>query len=228
MTHGLVYTFRFFIFCLILFSVSKVTRAQVVAQDGTTYKTIKIGTKEWFKTNLNVSTFANGTTILKVTKIADWIQAFNEQKPAYCYYNFQDSNEIKFGKYYNWFAVSSTAKLAPTGWHIPSGIEWKELVDFLGSDIKIVSLKLKSKKGWIKYGHQTGSANGNNSSGFTALPAGFLNRYTFVYEGVMAVFWGSIYRPYGGPDEFSVNNENRSDYQGHERSEGFSVRCIKD
>lgn len=219
------YYFQTIFLFIVLLSIKNNLYGQVVAQDGTKYKTIKIGTSEWLKSNLNVNTFANGIPILEVKTVADWRKAFNEQKPAYCYYDFKDINEIKYGKLYNWFAIINAGKLAPIGWHIPSGDEWNELKDFLGSDIKTISLKLKSKKGWL--GGKNENANGDNTSGFTALPGGYLNRYSFAHKGRLAVYWGTDYRPHGGPFFLVLNSRNTLDGQAHDYNEGFSVRCIK-
>jgi uncharacterized protein (TIGR02145 family) len=128
-----------------------------------TYKTVVIGDQTWMAENLSVSTFRNGDTIQEMKTLDEWKMAAKQRKPAWCYYNNDASNGTKYGKLYNFFAVSDPRGLAPKGWHIPTGNDWVKLSKFLGNK-REVGAKLKSINGWFKNG------NGINSTGFTALP----------------------------------------------------------
>lgn len=209
--------------------------AQVVAQDGTKYNTTKIGDREWLTTNLNVSTFNDGTTILQVKSVAEWIKAYNEKKPAYCYYDFQDSNGTKYGKIYNSHVLNNPLNVAPIGWHVPTVEDWKELIATLGGNAnkeKIVN-ELKAKTGWTR-------SPGNNKTGFTALGSGTLifisNKYLFQGLPNWARYWSSSYYTEGyfkpireyfyqaGLNLF----ENTFQIDPFGFNEGSAIRCIKD
>lgn len=156
---------------------------------------------------------------------------------VYGYYGY-DIQEAKahpnYGKYgvlYNWVAATT---ICPPGWHLPSDAEWKELEIHLGmstawadelgdrSDGEI-GIKLKATYGWVNGGV------GDNSSGFTALPAGYCHPNGFEQIDSLAHFWTS----YASGDDFAYRRDlyysgggiNRYDeYKNY----GFSVRCIKD
>ena len=100
--------------------------AQVSAQDGRTYKTVKIGTQIWMAENLNVSTYRNGDSILykqengKKPKFKLNIGWQSMNKGAWCYYETEKGIDTTYGKFYNWFAVNDSRGLAPEGWHVPT------------------------------------------------------------------------------------------------------------
>ena len=74
--------------------------------DGNTYKTVTIGEQTWMAENLNVSKFRNGDEIPEAKTNEEWIKAGNEGKPAWCYYENIPANGEKYGKLYNWYAVT--------------------------------------------------------------------------------------------------------------------------
>ena len=168
-------------------------------------------------TNLNVSKFRNGDPIPEVKSDEEWEKAEKNKQPAWCYYDNNPSNGVKYGKLYNWWAVNDPRGLAPEGWHIPS------LKEFYFGDISQIGSELKTKSGWNDYeavitcskcdgegwyfqstctsckGTQeittTYSGNGNNSLGFSAFPGGF--RYwggKFSSLGLTTNFWTSTFK----------------------------------
>lgn len=151
----------------------------------------------------------------------------SETVPKYYVYGYEgtlvsaaqaDANYITYGVLYNWDAARTAC---PAGWHLPSDGEWTILMDYLGAD---AGLKIKSTSGWTEYG------NGDNWSGFTALPGG--NRYFeggFFRLGSYASFWSGT--DAGSP--FAWFRDLTSGFTGvgwyyNHRSHGFSVRCLKD
>ena len=79
------------------------TNAQVAAQDGKDYKTVKIGRQIWMAENLNVSTYRNGDSIPQVQDPKVWS---NLKTGAWCYYEGNEKLGGKYGKLYNWYAVT--------------------------------------------------------------------------------------------------------------------------
>ena len=113
------------------------------------YKEVKIGMQIWMTENLDVSTFSNGDTLFNAKTKKDWFYCNKNKIPAWCYYKNASQNN-KYGKLYNWYAVVDQRKLAPKGWHIPSIEEWQTLNKHLGGSRSGSSLKLKAKDGWQK------------------------------------------------------------------------------
>ena len=121
---------------------------------------------------LNVDKFRNGVIIPQAKNQAEWKLAGDTKKPAWCYYNYDPSNEKKYGKLYNWYAVMDSRGLAPKGWHIPSKTEWEQLMTYLGG-LDLAGTKIKSDTGWdyqgTEYTNFIGPGlNGTNESGFSA------------------------------------------------------------
>ena len=162
-------------------TTSKMVNSQTI------FKEVKIGTQNWMSENLNVATFSNGDSILEVRSSDEWKKAAFEKLPAYCYYKFDTSNSAKFGRLYNWYAVNDRRGLAPKGWRIPSDKDWNILIQFLGGH-EASTNKLKSTSGW------SDTRNGNNSSGFNALPVNGYHGMAWYMEGVWhsaTSFWCS-------------------------------------
>src|SRR5678810_1298245 len=81
----------FFLFGTIAYS-------QVTAQDGKTYKTIKIGNQTWMSENLDVITYRNGDSIPQVQDPKVWSSLTTG---AWCYYGGKAEIGAKYGKLYN-------------------------------------------------------------------------------------------------------------------------------
>ncbi len=95
------------------------------------YNSVKIGNQVWMTENLNVDRFRNGELIPEAKTKEEWIKAGENKQPAWCYYNNDPSNGKKYGKLYNWYAVSDSRGLAPENWRIPSDKEWVLLVELV-------------------------------------------------------------------------------------------------
>jgi uncharacterized protein (TIGR02145 family) len=190
---------------------------------------IQIGEQIWMTTNLNVGKFKNGDSIPEAKTAVEWKKAGDNKQPAWCYYNFDSRNGEKYGKLYNWYAVNDPRGLAPEGWHVPTDLEWTKTTDFVLKDedekgessrILILGKMFKNKNGWKEVG------NGNNKSGFSGLPAGFVNSVgEFNFLGSNTFFWCYT-------ESNSTTSYIRSLGLGLERYEGFkgngySVRCLK-
>jgi uncharacterized protein (TIGR02145 family) len=97
-------------------------------------KKIQIGNQVWASSNLDVVEFRNGDLITEAKTSEDWVTGNESQTPMWCDYEFDSANGVKYGKFYNWFAVSDSRGLAPEGWDIPSDSDWDELMRFVSDD----------------------------------------------------------------------------------------------
>ena len=201
---------------------------------------VTIGTQIWSSTNLDVTTYRDGTPIPQVTDPTQWA---NLTTGAWCYYNNDPANNATYGKLYNWYAVagihdaaslndpSLRKQLAPQGWHIPSDAEWTTLTDFLGGE-SIAGGKMKST-GTIQAGTglwESPNTAATNESGFTGLPAGYrYNDGAFDGVGYLGVWWSSSES--GTTDAWAryLNyNFGFADRASNGKKVGSSVRCLRD
>ena len=187
---------------------------------------VVIGTQQWMKENLDVSTYRNGDIIPQVTDATKW---GGLTTGAWCYYNNDSLNGAIYGKLYNWYAVNDPRGLALQGWHIPTDAEWTTLSTFLGGDAAAGGkMKTTGTTRWT-----SPNASATNESGFTALPGGFRNDFgTFNSVGYFGYWWSATeasnsehawYRALGNYN----GTLDRTNLYGNKRY-GFSIRCIRD
>ena len=195
--------------------------------DHHTIKTVYIGTQQWMAENLKVTRYNDGTTITYITDNAQWQSNISG---AWAYYNNEEYNNAKYGKLYNWYAVSPTTNgnknVCPTGWHLPSDAEWTVLTDYLGGG-SVAGSKMKEvgNTGWF-----TGNSDATNTSLFTGLPGGSRNN-DGNYDNIGSVgnWWSS--------SEYYTNAawiRSLSTFNGDagrnsiDKQDGLSVRCLRD
>ncbi|NCS90052.1 MAG: hypothetical protein COZ25_02685 [Ignavibacteria bacterium CG_4_10_14_3_um_filter_37_18] len=190
-------------------------KPEIVSYAGKEYNTVKIGSQTWLKENLDVGTMIQGS--------AD--PSNNTTIEKYCY----DNNEANCGTYgglYDWneaMAYSTTAGtkgICPTGWHIPIKAELETLKATVGND----GNALKA------VGQGTGSGVGTNTSGFSALLAGYRHVIgNFDDLGGYTLFWSST--EYSATNAYSMylwhDDSNVNMYSSY-KEDGFSIRCLKD
>ncbi len=176
------------------------------SRDGKTYKTVKIGRQTWMAENLNFRT-----------------------NDSWCNGN-KESNCSKYGRLYTWNAA---IKACPSGWHLPSKVEFETLFTAVGGE-STAGKMLKSQSGW--YDNGNGNGNGIDAYGFSALTVGVRNSDgNFrggdgdVADGFGADFWSASLYMGAHPYKMFLScfNESASLPAGS-KDEGFSVRCLKD
>ena len=131
-----------------------------------------------------------------------------------------------YGRLYTWELAK---KVCPTGWHLPSEVEFETLINAVGGE-KVAGKKLKSTSGWKwdEYGDYDG--NGDDAFGFSALPAGIRDddRYDD-FDGTNTAFWSSTEVTYDNPCYMLLNYRvDNADLLFTASYFGFSVRCLKD
>jgi uncharacterized protein (TIGR02145 family) len=191
--------------------------------DGNVYHTVTIGTQVWMVENLKVTKYRNGKPIPNVTDMSVWM---NLKTGAYCDYKNAATNSPTYGRLYNWYAITDSSNIAPTGWHVPTDAEWTKLVKFLGGD-NVAGGKLKAI-GLTQWSDPNTGA--SNIKGFTALPGGyrspegvfnFLHYYSFWWSSTEASPIKACFRSL---DYSNANVVSTID----DKLYGLSVRCIKD
>jgi uncharacterized protein (TIGR02145 family) len=208
------------------------------------YEIVKIGTQTWMAENLNSGTMIDLSPRYTTDAMKDdgVIQKF-------CYDDDPENCEI-YGGLYTWdeamghpppypHAMADIHQgICPDGWHVPTGLEYKDLWDYLGyaSGGKLRDTgNLQDGDGLWEFPN-TGAT---NESGFSALPGG---KIWWDDPNESAYFTGKGERFYAWRKSRSENNSgviktapfklnydsNHYDSNGILPENAVSVRCIKD
>ncbi len=192
--------------------------------DGNLYTTINVGNQVWMGQNLATTHYNDGSDIPLVTDNSLWN---NLATPGYCFYDNDAFNIMKntYGALYNWYSVN-TGRLCPSGWHVPSEVEWSTLLTNLGGEsIAAGGLKEAGTEHW----HYP-NTRATNETGFTALPGGSRNNnYNFQSIGHYGTWWSvsesDSQNAYFHTMSYSSNNVTPGIFL---KTSGYSVRCLKD
>jgi uncharacterized protein (TIGR02145 family) len=188
--------------------------------DGNFYPSIILGTQEWMQKNLAVTKYRNGNALVNAVTNSSW----NTTNGAYGIYGGSDVNNTNYGKLYNWYAVNDTRGLCPTGWHVPTTIEWNAMEDYLGG-VSVAGGKLKTIDGW-----NSPNLGATNESGYTGLPGGYrFTDGTYLFNLQLGQWWTST------NSNTTTAHASRLFYQNaavlkstYDKKIGSSVRCLKD
>lgn len=195
--------------------------------DNQSYSTIQIGSQCWMAENLN-----KGTMITGGTNPTD-----NGVVEKYCYADNQSNCELYGGLYtyvemMQYSTQTCTQGICPLGWRIPTDEEWCTLTKYIDPIVSCsasgwsgtdAGLKMKSTSGWSSGG------NGNNFSGFNALPSGYRELSHPNFHDLLsgAYYFSTLVEPtrpwirYLSSSHADVNRSNPQEAC-------FSVRCLKD
>ena len=213
--------------------------------EGNVYATVQIGNQCWMRDNLRTTHYADGTAIPLDSSYT------NSAEP--CYYDYSSSAIplTQRGYLYNWPAVmrgasssntnpSGVQGICPTGWHVPSDAEWTQLTDYVSSQSEYlcsnntenIAKALSSTTDWSSSSSTCAVGNNmdlNNTTGFSAMPAGYRYNLGFTNSGKYAYFWSSTEASLGNSwyRSFYYNYAYvyRNNYGKHL---GYSVRCLRD
>uniref|UniRef100_UPI00404A1350 TonB family protein n=2 Tax=Flavobacterium sp. TaxID=239 RepID=UPI00404A1350 len=194
---------------------------------------IKIGEQVWMSKNLNVERFRNGDLITHAKTNEEWKQAGERGVPAWCYYDNDPINGEKYGKIYNWYAVSDSRGLAPYSWHIPNDSEWLQLINTLGGQER-AGAKLKENVPWCIEGYLDFDYRSLKQFLFNAIPGG-QRLSNGVYNGkCTSGYWFCSTENYislTSGDEVYLQNLSHKIFafdskETNFKKFGFSVRCI--
>lgn len=194
--------------------------------DGNNYPIIKIGNQIWMKENLRVSRYRNGDLIPNVTDNTAWGTLTSGGRSWYN--NDSTNNENPYGNLYNWYAVTDSRGLCPSGWHVPSDSEWDVLTNSLGG-LSVAGGKMKSvgTTYWI-----SPNKDATNESGFSALPGGCRGNDGNFYNILGYAFFWSATEFDNANAWYRYINHNFADvyrnYNDASKAGGATVRCLKD
>ena len=166
---------------------------------------------------------------------------------SYCYGD-GETNCAKYGRLYTWAASIGKAEdecgygkecslgtgdirgVCPKGWHLPSKVEWEELivvVDCSVTEYDESCVQLKSTSGWDgdSWGDEDG--NGTDNYGFSALPAGYRDDGGYYdNENDNTYFWSST--EYDNNEAYYMDLYYYALLDDYYKGFGFSIRCLKD
>jgi len=174
------------------------------SRDGKKYKNVTLNGKTWMAENLNYQIPNN----------------------SWCYEN-ADSNCVKYGRLYAW---NTTGTVCPSGWHLPTSQEWKELAFAVGAttgtygENGVSGIILKSKNGWSNNG------NGTDLVEFSALPGGIgYSNSSYDNAGIGGYWWTATERSIS--DAYYRYMRDWLEYMSEAnlgKTALLSVRCIQD
>ena len=215
--------------------------------DGNVYNTVKIGNQCWTRENMRATHYSDDSVAISVqgSKYSATI--------GYCYPpNKKQYNVAKYGYLYNWYAATKGVSvdscpggvqgICPNGWHIPSDQEWETLIRFTrlnhycNGDTLNNSKALAAETGWKTYSTLCTPGNNpeyNNSTGFSAMPAGWNSTSTegrYAYFGQCSFIWSSSLKgSWGSMYEIIYSNKQVVHASGEvpSKTRGISVRCLR-
>jgi len=213
---------------------SSVTSANIACEkqvkdiDNNVYETVKVGTQCWMAKNMNV-----GVKIDGIIKPSD-----DKKIEKWCYGN-KDINCDSDGGLYNWdeamqYSTKEGAQgICPSGWHIPTDAEQYILENFLKDSGKTCD----SSRHDIDCASAGKKLISGGSSGMNFPFAGWnsdwnSNSYSFGDHGLSTEIWSSSETNIA--DAYSRGLDTGSDRHGeiirfaNSKTDGYSVRCIKD
>ncbi|MFH0735848.1 MAG: FISUMP domain-containing protein [bacterium] len=213
-------------FAIMLYGCTLIAQEMVTDIDGNIYNTVTIGTQVWMKENLKTTKYNNGDTIGTTHPAA--LYYFGEDTPKYQWaYEGNDSIAAIYGRLYTWHAITDSRKVCPTGWHVPTVVEWRTLVNFLGGEAAAHGkLKEAGTTHW-----KSPNSDATNESGFTGLPGGSHWDLEFVDIGTCGHYWSAsgVNAEYAWRQLLNYRYMGANTIFGYaEKKIGWSVRCLRD
>ena len=223
--------------------------------DGHVYHAVRIGKQVWMAENLYATMYQDHGFIHNgEMDISDGL-GFFRMRP-----NGSLANVRPYGLLYSWDAATRDEAwtsdkhpvqgACPKGWHVPSLNEWDELINTVNntpeyqqrssSTVKALAATNYSEDFWLENGMPGTPGcdpNSNNSTNFSALPAGYYENKHYYRFGEEAYFWtcNKTHGPDGEDEYWYVSLKCDADtltYQTHEQKTypqgvAYSVRCVK-
>jgi uncharacterized protein (TIGR02145 family) len=148
--------------------------------------------------NLNVSTFKDGTIIPKATSDGEWDDyTVNQNVACWAYYDFDDANE-KYGKLYNYYAVT-TGDLYPDAYGLLDASIANDMTpdngynQQLGQQLKSIPTGFDGQDltGTTLWEYSSDVTPGTDVFNFTGLPGGYYNGNSMRKQSELFMFWNN-------------------------------------
>ncbi len=198
-------------------TLSFLTRCSVdsVLHQSYYYGVIQAETQCWFDENLRTAVYNNNDSIPAGFTNAQWgaLTTAGRSEPS-----GSEANVATYGRLYNWYAVSDSRGLCPSGWHVPSEDGLDSLFVFLGGDA-VAGGKLKAAApDW----------NGTDDIGFRVLQAGGRTAAGAFFT-TNAGFWTStVDSATQSVRVFFSDSSTAAVVAAQNKKLGLSVRCLQD
>jgi uncharacterized protein (TIGR02145 family) len=166
------------------------------ARDGSTYKTITVAGMTWMAENLKYIAAGSG---------------------AY-YFDNDPNNLASYGVLYEW---KTALKACPDGWHLPSGEEFRRLLE----NFDVVDTRVKASSGPVSFKFQLAGMQ-NYEGIFTEMDESGYYWTSTEYDPEEAEFFS--YLIINGKSIIDLSRkEDMPDIHGAEKTNKYSVRCVK-
>ncbi len=184
------------------------------SRDSRKYNTVRIGNRLWMADNLDIGVRINGSSE----------QSDNTEIEKYCYGDNPENCGIYGGLYQwnelmNYSVTESSQGICPSGWHVPSNDEWKEL------EIALGMIPSEANTYGMRGSDQGSKLMAGGTSGFNALMAGKRTAEgTYTNLNSYCTYWNSSTSNRTLSTTFTEIYASMTDA----KSNGFSLRCVSD
>ena len=211
---------------------------KVTDVEGNIYNTVQIGAQCWMKENMRTTKYPNSSSITRGPT-----NSWSASDLGYygCPPNIGNTAEdcaavSTLGYMYQWSAAMNGATtegaqgICPDGWHIPTDAQQYTLESYLatGSCVASRSGIWDCDPAGTKLSSYT--LNGNNSSGFSGLIAGYriIASPWFSSRDAGTLFWSSTQSSTNAWSRYLLSSYSTVYRYVTAKAYGFSVRCLKD
>ncbi|MCK5665644.1 MAG: T9SS type A sorting domain-containing protein, partial [Thiotrichaceae bacterium] len=201
-------------------------------KDGKTYKVVQIENQWWMAENLAYLPSVSPPS--GESEIDPYYYVFGNQDTSVVEAKTMDTY-VDYGVLYNWPAAKASC---PSGWHLPSDGEWKQMEMAVGmSQVHADSAgwrgtnegtKLRTTSGW--HSDEIFDGTGTDDVGFSALPGGYRQWNGKFYRAIEhGVWWSSTSFEDTHMWVRGLGYHNPGvDRADDVKNLGFSVRCVRD
>jgi uncharacterized protein (TIGR02145 family) len=149
-------------------------------RDSSLFLTVEIGSQIWMKNDLQLTEFLNGDPISEARSNDEWIKFAKMKKPCF--------RKVGQSIFYNGYVLIDERGLVPEDFKIPTSLDWDILINQLGGIIPM-SKSISSYNWSEKNQTQAIDYEGNNLSGFSAIPTGFIYTSGNIAKGTCSFWW---------------------------------------